>query len=151
MTVGSKIPPSVCNGSEGGFERNLMAYANAADPLICVISKLISVFWKKWQRSAAQSSTSVIALGSERFQYDILSRIGGFLRRLGGIFLCSDDVLKIFGAAWRRLEALCCLVNDLKASWRLLRGVLETLCRRPRIRGILEEFWRRLEASGAPL
>ena len=61
------------------------------------------------------------------------------------MFLCFGDVLKIFGVAWRRLEALCCLVNDLKASWRQLRGVLETPCRRPG--GSLEEFWRRLGAS----
>ena len=59
------------------------------------------------------------------------------------MFLCFGDVLKIFGVAWRRLEALCCLVNDLKASWRQLRGVLETPCRRPG--GIFEEFWKLLE------
>ena len=70
------------------------------------------------------------------------------MRQLGGIFLCFGMVSKIFGVAWRRLEALCCLVNDLKASWRRLRGVLDRPCRRPG--GILEDFleaaWGFLEA-----
>ena len=113
---------------------------------MCVIR--IPVFWKKLQRSAAWSSTSLIALGWEGFQHDIFSRLGGFLRRLGGIFLCFGGVLKVFGMAWRRLEALCCFANDLKASWRRLRGVLETPWRRPG--GILEAFWRRLGASWKP-
>ena len=44
---------------------------------------------------------------------------------LESYFLCFGGVLKIFGVAWRRLEALCCFAKDLKASWRRLRGVLE--------------------------
>ena len=60
------------------------------------------------------------------FQHDIFSRLGDFLRQLGGVFLYFGRVLNVFGMAWRRLEALCCFANDLKASWRRLRGVLET-------------------------
>ena len=55
-------------------------------------------------------------------------------------------VLKIFGVSWRRLEALCCFANDLRASGRRLGGVLETSCRH--LGRVLEEFWGRRGAAG---
>ena len=61
-------------------------------------------------------------------------------------FLCFAGVLKIFGVSWRRLEALCCFANDLRASGRRLGGVLETSCRH--LGRVLEEFWGRRGAAG---
>ena len=61
-------------------------------------------------------------------------------------FWCFGSVLKIFGVSWRRLEALCCFANDLRASGRRLGGVLETSCRH--LGRVLEEFWGRRGAAG---
>ena len=93
--------------------------------------------------ACVRSSTSQIALGSEGFQHDIFSRLGGFLRQLGGVFLCFGGVLNVFCVAWRRLEALCCFANDLQASGRRLGDVLKASWRH--LGGVLEAAWGFLE------
>ena len=70
----------------------------------------------------------------------------GFWRRLRAMLFVFGGVLKIFGVSWRRLEALCCFANDLRASGRRLGDVLETSCRH--LGRVLEEFWGRRGAAG---